>query len=72
VKKLSKSLYFRELQLKVWGGENNFNTTVHERTVDIYIPFLAVTIFHQPNSVHTMGQGIFASELGKVTALKDE
>jgi hypothetical protein len=45
-------------------GEYNFNTIVQERTVDIYIPFHSITIFHLPNSVHIMGQGIFASQLG--------
>ena len=47
----------------MWVGENNFNTIVHERTVDIYIPFHAAAIFHQPNTVHIMGQGFFASQL---------
>ena len=44
---------------------------MRERSVDIYIKNLAVKNFHQPNSVHIMGQGIFDSQLGKVTPLKD-
>ena len=32
--------------------------------MDFYIQFHPVTIFHQPNRVHIMGQGIFASQLG--------
>ena len=56
--------------MNVWGVENNFSNVVHERTVDIYKHFHAVTIFQHPNSVHIMGQSIYATQVVKNTPLK--